>query len=59
LNKSNPVEVQNEQMEELAALLLQVQELRTALAYTVSSLLAQAKKGFDTPNKGGVITKNK
>lgn len=32
LNKTNPVEVQNDQMEELAALLMQVQELRTALA---------------------------
>jgi hypothetical protein len=33
--------------------LRQVQELRTALALTVSSLLQQAKKGFDTPTKLG------
>lgn len=59
LNKSNPVEVQNEQMEELAGLLLQVQELRTALAQTVSSLLQEAKKGFDTPTKGANSLKNK
>ena len=36
MNKTNPVDVDNEQMEELAALLLQVQELRTALALSVS-----------------------
>ena len=39
-------------MEELAALLLQVQELRTALALSVSQLLQQARKGFDSPVKG-------
>jgi hypothetical protein len=38
-------------MEELAGLLLQVPELRTALALSVSSLLQKAKKGFDTPTK--------
>lgn len=38
-------------MEELAGLLLQVPELRTALALSVSSLLQKAKKGFDTPSK--------
>jgi hypothetical protein len=36
MNRTNPVEVQNDQMEELAALLMQVQELRTALALSVS-----------------------
>lgn len=52
MNRTNPVEVQNDQMEELAALLMQVQELRTALALSVSQLLQQAKKGFESPVKG-------
>jgi hypothetical protein len=38
-------------MEEIAGLLLQVQELRTALAMNVSQLLQQAKKDTESPLK--------
>lgn len=46
--------VTDEQMEEVASLLLQVQELRTALAMSVSQQLQQAKKEYTTPTKTGV-----
>ena len=45
--------VTDEQLEELASLLLQVQELRTALAMSVSQQLQQAKKDYSTPTKTG------
>lgn len=45
--------VTDEQLEELASLLLQVQELRTALAMSVSQQLQQAKKDYNTPTKTG------
>ena len=43
--------IEDDQMEELCGFLLQVQELRTALALRVSALLNETKKSFDSPTK--------
>ena len=51
LNREPMVLVDDDEMEELCGYLLQVQELRTALAMQVSSLLQETKKGFDSPTK--------
>ncbi len=59
VDRTNPVQIENEQMEELSGLLLQVPELRTALALSVSTLLQKAKQGFDTPYKNDTKGQNK
>jgi hypothetical protein len=45
------VVIGDDSLEELCGFLLQVQELRTALALKVSALLNETKKSFDSPTK--------
>ncbi len=49
------VEINNENLEELARILLSCQELRAEFASQVSTLTAQAKKGLETEDSQGQL----
>lgn len=49
VNTEDHEEINEEQLDEIARLVFQTQELRTALASTVSGLIQQAGSGIETP----------
>jgi hypothetical protein len=49
VNSEDHEEINEEQLDEIARLIFQTQELRTALASTVSGLIQQAGSGIETP----------
>ena len=51
VNTEDHEEINEEQLDEIARLVFQTQELRTALASTVSGLIQQAGSGIETPKQ--------